>query len=223
MRRNALASSLVAVAMMAVAFMVVAFLRTTRIEEPEVAGGGEGSDPGGGKGSGVGSQGAAQPRGEGRPTGRGSGGAAPSASRRGGANGGGLAMSSAPLAEGDEPGVDGADLEAEPWPLTMDGIRGAVNSQIDPIKHCYEQWLKLEPDIAGRVVVTFTVGVGEEGDGEVTHLELADSDLEHPFMEGCVLNVFQGIPFEPPEDGGEVEINYPLMFDSHGDEEAAEE
>jgi hypothetical protein len=128
--------------------------------------------------------------------------------------------------EGGEPPVAGEDAEAceecgEPWPLTAEGIQGAVNAGIDDIKHCYEQWLKLEPDIAGSIVVTFTITEVDEGVGGVSDIELADSELEHPFIEGCVLNVFAEMPFEAPADGGEVEVNYPLMFDT-GEEDHAD-
>ena len=107
-----------------------------------------------------------------------------------------------------------SESEIVPWPLTAEGIRGAVDDQKQEIKHCYEQWLKLEPDIAGRVVVTFTIAGDEDDRGRVTDVDLAESELEHTFMEGCVLNVFGELPFEAPEGGGEVEVNYPLMFAS---------
>ncbi len=223
MRKNALASSLVAVGMMAVAFMVVAFLRTTRVEEPEGSEAGVTSDPGSGGRAARGSEGAARERSDGRPSGRGSVGEARSANRRGGVTRGAPATPPEALSDGGEPRIDVEELQTEPWPLTAEGIQAAVNSQIEHIKHCYDQWLELEPDIAGSVVVTFTVAEGEGGGGEVTGLELADSELDHPFIEGCVLNVFQEMPFEPPADGGQVEIDYPLMFDSQGDEEATEE
>lgn len=225
MRRHALASSIVAVLMMALAWMVVAFLQTTRVEEP-------------GEGPGSAGEPSTQARGA---TGRVSGGAEGQAgrmkghagnstgSRRTDAAAGPLGLN---LPRGDEaPDGDAEEEEGdlaeeplpEPWALTADGIRGAVDSEKEAIKHCYDQWLKLEPDIAGAVVVTFTVAASEDGAGEVTELELADSELDHPFIEGCVLNVFQDLPFEPPEDGGEVEINYPLLFDSHGGEGSPEE
>jgi|ETNmetMinimDraft_26_1059896.scaffolds.fasta_scaffold07173_3 hypothetical protein len=121
--------------------------------------------------------------------------------------------------------VEGEDAEAceacaDPWPLTAEGIQGAVEAGIDDIKHCYEQWLKLEPEIAGSIMVTFTVTPVDDAVGEVSALELTDSELEHPFIEGCVLNVFADIPFDAPADGGQVEVNYPLMFDTEGDPDA---
>lgn len=220
MRRHALASSIVAVLMMAVAWMVVAFLQTTRVEEPQE----RGSAAGGASAQEASSRGQIGSAADAETRPKGGGGRTPAVGTRAARPPGPLGMP--PPGEagvGDGEGEGGEEPDLEPWPLTADGIRGAVKSRIDPIKHCYEQWLKLEPDIAGSVVVTFTVAAGEDGAGEVIDLDLADSELEHPFIEGCVLNVFQDLPFEPPEDGEQVEIKYPLMFDSDGEESPPEE
>lgn len=39
------------------------------------------------------------------------------------------------------------------------------------------------------------------------------SDMEHPFMEGCVSNVFSDLWFSPPPDG-RLEVTYPISFRS---------
>ncbi len=225
MGRNKLVPGLVAVAMMAIAWMVVAFFQATRVEEPSVDGEAGGERPGGGEASS-------------RAPGVGEGpvGAAP-AVRRVGSPGtdspGKLTASRGPgVSPGADVGDDPTEAEGEedcvdcavaPWPLTADGIRGAVAYRKDEFKECYEAWLKLDPEVAGTVVVTFTVAAAEDDIGRVTTLELADSELDHPFIEGCVLNVFQELAFDPPADGGEVEVNYPLMFDTGAGEEPAED
>jgi hypothetical protein len=134
----------------------------------------------------------------------------------------GAAEEASDYAPAEDEDADACEVCADPWPLTSEGIQGAVEASIDDIKHCYEQWLKLEPEIAGSIMVTFTVTPVDDALGEVSALELTDSELDHPFIEGCVLNVFADIPFEAPADGGQVEVNYPLLFDTEGDPEAEE-
>ena len=220
MRRTMVWSSVVAVAMKAAARAVVSYLRMEREEVPDEA-------PGYQDGRGQKHRGPAKgiSRKMVRPVpGRGTQG------ETGGPPGGfGHGPGDDDTEGGEEPlgaageGGEAEDCEAcaDPWPLTADGIQGAVQSSLDDIKECYDQWLRLEPDVAGSVVVTFTITPVDAERGEITAIEVADSDLDHPFIEGCVLNVFSDMPFEAPEDGGEVQVNYPLMFDSADPPEGA--
>jgi hypothetical protein len=126
--------------------------------------------------------------------------------------------------EDDDDARSDADPEdPEPrtiWSVDAQGIEAAVREAVPELKECYEEWLKLDPDIEGRVVFDLVIDVPLDGEAaedgtplaSITDLGIADSTLEHPFMEGCALNVFSDLWFSPPEDGP-VQVTYPIVLD----------
>jgi hypothetical protein len=104
---------------------------------------------------------------------------------------------------------------AVPFPLSRDGIRGAIGAKIPEVKECYEEWLKQNPKLAGRMVVGFTISADDAGTGGVSKVAVIDGGLGHALMEGCVLNSFHDLRFEAPD--GELTVHYPLAFSSDED------
>ena len=100
--------------------------------------------------------------------------------------------------------------------LDRDGIRGAVRASIGEVKDCYEQWLKLQPALGGRLAVKFTIDTDDGVEGRVTAISVGDAGIGHTAMEGCVLNVFQDLRFEAPLSGP-LDVTYPLVFSSAPD------
>jgi hypothetical protein len=99
------------------------------------------------------------------------------------------------------------------WGTDKDGIQGAVASKIGAIKECYEGWLKAEPELTGRLKVRFTIGTPEVSDAlaAVVGAEVLDTELDHVWMEGCVLNSLDALVFERPE-GGRLNVIFPFAF-----------
>lgn len=97
------------------------------------------------------------------------------------------------------------------YKLDRDGIREAMRSGLPEIKDCYEQWLKLQPDLGGRLKVNFTIDTDDGVEGRVTSVSLGDAGMGHVAMEGCVLSVVSGLPFEPPLNGS-INVTYPFAF-----------
>ena len=97
------------------------------------------------------------------------------------------------------------------WPVTADGIRGAIRDRISEIKECYEGWLLAEPDLGGRLVVSFSIEAGEDGDARIRNAEIQGSSLEHSGMERCVLVMVESLQFEAPTEGP-VQVRYPFRF-----------
>ncbi|MFT7578450.1 MAG: hypothetical protein ACI9MR_000108 [Myxococcota bacterium] len=96
-----------------------------------------------------------------------------------------------------------------------EGIRAAMDSAKPAIRECYAGWLKANPDLAGRLVVTFTLALREdpapnEDWAVVTNVAIPDSSLDHGFLEGCVKNAVSELRFEVPE--GALQISYPFAF-----------
>jgi hypothetical protein len=89
------------------------------------------------------------------------------------------------------------------------------------LRQCYENALAQRPELAGKLVLTFTI-VGDPSVGGV--VEDADfdeeSDLQDPEMETCVRESLMTLIFDkPPDGGGFVTVKYPVLF-SPDDEDA---
>ena len=120
-------------------------------------------------------------------------------------------------ARGDaEPGpADDADAaEASVWPVDSEGIRGAMAEAMPGVQDCYEGWLAVNPDIAGRVELSFTIDAVDTGGavGGVTELTIPHSELGHAAMESCVANVAAGLQFDVPDEP--VDVTYPFVFET---------
>jgi hypothetical protein len=112
--------------------------------------------------------------------------------------------SDASAAEAEEPMI---------WEASRRGISGAITEQMEQFRECYDGWGRLQPDLTGRIVAEFVIVKDPEDParGKVTRVGVRDADFQHAFMEGCVLQVFQDLKFEPPETGA-VTVNYQLQF-----------
>jgi len=120
----------------------------------------------------------------------GSGGAAPAASRE--ATGGEVRLAS--------PVVMGS--------LDKAVIQRVIRSHVAGLRRCYERALAVNPGLEGRVLVRFVIGA----DGRVTSAEVAESTLNDSSVESCLLAEFRRMEFPPPQGGGVVMVNYPLVF-----------
>ncbi len=102
------------------------------------------------------------------------------------------------------------------WDPGREGIQAAIQENTEEFLRCFDAWLAVQPDTGGKLVVGFRIAVPEGADpadgARVVGVVPEDSDLENAFMEGCVLGVFEGLRFSAPQDGGEVEVRYPLRF-----------
>jgi len=133
---------------------------------------------------------------------------------------GGLRAPPLPLqrADGEEDAEEDIGTASNPYPASPDGIRAAVRDRTPELGECYEGWLALNPELEGRLIVSFGITAG---DGELAHVEdvgLASTELNHEFMQGCVLNIFEELAFQPPE-GGSMTVTYPLDFSSGPEED----
>jgi len=108
------------------------------------------------------------------------------------------------------------------WSTDAVGIRAAMDEVRPAIAECYSAWAKENPELAGKLVVSFTIE-SESPEGEqarVTAVSIPKSEVDHPLLEGCVLNAVVGLRFA---GGGEpITVTYPFRF-SNPPDEAAEE
>jgi hypothetical protein len=91
-------------------------------------------------------------------------------------------------------------------PSQAEAIRRVIRDNFGLFDVCYEQGLRLDPALHGRVVVKFAIGP----DGGTEFAADAGSDLADSSVVDCVVRAFSNLSFAPP--GGRAVIVYPLVF-----------
>jgi outer membrane biosynthesis protein TonB len=91
--------------------------------------------------------------------------------------------------------------------LPPEVIQRVVRQNQGRFRACYEDGLKRNPNLEGRVSVRFVIG----RDGTVSSVANGGSDLPDATVVACVARAFQGLTFPAPE-GGIVTVSYPLVF-----------
>jgi len=105
------------------------------------------------------------------------------------------------------------------WGTDSDSLMASIQEQHEEFVRCYDAWLEVEPNLAGRLKVGLTIGQATEEDSlaSVIALDVADSDLDHAVFEGCILGALQDLNYEPTESN--IVVNYPLRFRVEEEEE----
>ncbi len=91
--------------------------------------------------------------------------------------------------------------------LPSEQVRRIVRQNTGRFRLCYDEGLRRDPELAGRVDVVFRV----DPSGVVGHTRDDGSTLGDPRVVACVLRAFSPIPFPPPEQG-DVEVRCSLSF-----------
>lgn len=107
--------------------------------------------------------------------------------------------SAAPIMRASPPAVDGR--------LAPDVIQRVVRQNFGRYRFCYQEGLRNNPALAGRVAVRFVIG----RDGAVSMVANGGSDLPDAQVVSCVVRAFYGLSFPQPEHGI-VTVTYPFMF-----------
>lgn len=95
--------------------------------------------------------------------------------------------------------------------LPPEVIQRIVRQNYGRFRLCYENGLRSNPNLQGRVAVRFVIG----RDGSVSNVANGGSDLPDASVIQCVIRAYYGLSFPQPE-GGIVTVVYPIMF-SPGD------
>ncbi len=95
-------------------------------------------------------------------------------------------------------------------PVTSSGLDRAIIQRIlraylPRIRYCYERRLRVNPNLRGRLLVSFTI----DGAGRVSQVRSAGLD---PGVGSCVEQVVRIMRFPRPQGGGVVNVRYPFIF-----------
>ena len=91
--------------------------------------------------------------------------------------------------------------------LPPEVIQRIVRQNFGRFRLCYENGLRNNPNLQGRVAVRFVIG----RDGAVSNVSNGGSDMPDGGVVSCVVRAFFGLSFPTPE-GGIVTVTYPIMF-----------
>lgn len=114
------------------------------------------------------------------------------------------------LEEVSSPALEG---DVMVWGLDKESIHEALLSNTEAYRQCYEEWAENTPGLGGKLTIQFTIGKDSDNAEVATIIDIsaAESELNHAFFEGCVMNVISGLKFEPPEEGT-VSVHIPYRF-----------
>ncbi|HEU4412620.1 MAG TPA: AgmX/PglI C-terminal domain-containing protein [Polyangiaceae bacterium] len=91
--------------------------------------------------------------------------------------------------------------------LAPETVQRIVRQNFGRFRMCYENGLKVNPSLQGRVAVRFVIG----RDGAVASVANGGSDLPDAGVVSCVVRSFGSLSFPQPE-GGVVTVVYPLTL-----------
>jgi hypothetical protein len=99
--------------------------------------------------------------------------------------------------------------------LDPDYVREAIREQLVPVAiDCYNTALRQDPELAGELVMNFTIVGEEEIGGVVEEVNIdEESTLNDEFVRECLRESMMTVTFEPPPDGGRIEVTYPITFE----------
>jgi hypothetical protein len=92
--------------------------------------------------------------------------------------------------------------------LPPEVIQRIVRQNFGRFRFCYENALRNNPSLQGRIAVRFVIG----RDGAVSNVGNGGSDLPDAGAVSCVVRAFYGLSFPQPDEGGIVTVVYPIMF-----------
>jgi hypothetical protein len=95
--------------------------------------------------------------------------------------------------------------------LPSEVIQRVVRQNFGRFRLCYENGLRANPNLQGRVAVRFVIG----RDGGISQVASGGSDIADSAVTSCVTRAFYGLSFPAPESGI-VTVTYPIVFSPGG-------
>ena len=92
--------------------------------------------------------------------------------------------------------------------LDKEIIRRIVRRHSNEVKYCYEQELRRNPDLGGRITVQFTIAAS----GQVTAAQLQSSTVGNARVENCTVQAVRRWEFPMRLDGDLATVYYPFVL-----------
>lgn len=91
-------------------------------------------------------------------------------------------------------------------------VTNEVKKRLRAIQICYEQQLRRNPGLQGKVTVQFTI----EMSGTVSKATAIGNTTNDPAVADCVVETVKRFRFNPGPEGGSVTYSYPFVFAPQG-------
>jgi metallo-beta-lactamase class B len=108
---------------------------------------------------------------------------------------------------GPDGGVAGSS-SAPRGSLDKEIIRRIIRRHINEVRSCYERELTAKPELAGRILVQFTIAAS----GQVVASVLQSSTMDNARVESCTVQAVRRWEFPKPVGGGTVNVVYPFVL-----------
>lgn len=109
---------------------------------------------------------------------------------------------------------EAAEDSEEPSP-DPEYIRESVRDILPLLVECYENALERSPELAGKVVVDFTIEGEPDVGGVIGASEIAEgTTIEDDELRECISETMYAIEIDPPTGGGSIRVTYPFEFRS---------
>lgn len=92
--------------------------------------------------------------------------------------------------------------------LTSQEVQSVIRTNLNQIRHCYEQLLQRSPSAQGKIKVRFVVSPT----GRVASASIVSSSISDSRMKGCVVSKVRRWGFPKPRGGSPVTVTYPFVF-----------
>ena len=99
--------------------------------------------------------------------------------------------------------------------LSKELVGKVIRLHFNAIKFCYERELQHKPELAGKVMILFTI----DPTGSVVDANVAESSLDDANVEACMLAQVRHWKFPEPAGGGVVGVSHPWFFKPAGAED----
>lgn len=108
----------------------------------------------------------------------------------------------------------GAGEQKKTRPLTARYLKSAIKEIVPLFKECYENALKNDPKLSGKLVVQFEIVGDPEVGGLVAHSKIDPkrSTIKAAGLNECVRESVYALELDAPEEGGKTQVSYPLRF-----------
>jgi TonB family protein len=87
-------------------------------------------------------------------------------------------------------------------------VTAEVKKRLRAIQVCYENQLRRNPGLQGKVTVEFTI----EQSGTVSKANATGNTTNDPAVAACVVDTVKRFRFNPGPSGGSVTYSYPFVF-----------
>jgi len=101
-----------------------------------------------------------------------------------------------------------ADMEGGTGDFDAKLVVAQFKARMRAIQICYEQQLRRNPSLAGKVTVQFTI----EQSGSISKASATENTTNDAAVAACVVDTVKRFRFNPGPEGGSVSFSYPIVF-----------